>query len=366
MQLRIADFGLRIGLSLMFTVFCSAPARAEIKIIEAEHTYAFGVNDTAANGRRIAVQEAKRKALESASSLAAGLTGAKDLKLTKEDVRAYVAGFLETGIVSEQTRGTAEHPTIYIKTRCKFDVDALMARIGQYQKNEDLSEQLRVSVQESDALRNERNALIKRLGKEKDGAAVDKIRENLDTLLAREEANDNTTRVWAALAPSLETDDESSEPLNASDLEKAMVVLERAVKVNPQDQRARCLLAELYRYNHDIAGAERELRTAIQNNPSSPVPHIRLGLLLKEHGKYADTLREFQFVKRMRPRHFLLSFYTGMTYRDLGKCGKAVQNLNRFLKDKRVNDYPVKKEKASIAVEECGGERPGRHKRERT
>jgi hypothetical protein len=39
-------------------------------------------------------------------------------------------------------------------------------------------------------------------------------------------------------------------------------------------------------------------------------------------------------------------FYTGMILKDAGNCGRAVQYLQRFIKDKRVSKVPKNKELA--------------------
>ena len=89
---------------------------------------------------------------------------------------------------------------------------------------------------------------------------------------------------------------------------------------------------------------------------------MKLGVLLKEHGNYQEALREFHFVERLRPHIPMVLFYTGMTFKQMGRCGMSVQYLNRFLKDRRGNRYPAKKEMAIAAIEECGGDRPGRRR----
>jgi hypothetical protein len=92
---------------------------------------------------------------------------------------------------------------------------------------------------------------------------------------------------------------------------------------------------------------------------------MKLGILLTEQGKYQEALREFRIVERMRPHFPEMLFHTGMTFKQLGKCGMAVRYLDRFLHDPRVIKYPAKKEKAVLIVQECGNDRPGRPRRVR-
>lgn len=133
------------------------------------------------------------------------------------------------------------------------------------------------------------------------------------------------------------------------------------VRVNPQNQRARYLLAVIYQKMGDPAAAENELRTVIQGNPLNPIPHLRLGMLLRERGRYEEALKEFHVVERLRPHNPMILFYTGMTMKDVGKCGRAVQYLKRFIMHKRVDKFPKKKELAMEAIEACGEK--GSHQR---
>ena len=350
------------GLSL---ALWNVPAHAEIKVIEADGSYVMGDNDSKVDARRIAVQEAKGKALELAGAFVESLPQVQNYRLARDEVKAYTAGVLETEVTAEQTRGDAERPEIYVRVRYSIDSDVLLQQIDRYRESEDLKEQLLASARENMALKKERDALVKQLASEKDAARAGNMRKKLDSVLAREEANDDTNRVWTNLAIPLEDADDNGQELKQADLDRSAIVLERVVAIDPRNQRARYLLAAVYQRQGNQSAAEKELRTAIHHNPSNPAPHVKLGLLLRETGKYQEAMREFHFVERLRPHNVLTIYYSGMTFKDMGKCGKAVQYLNRFLKDKRTEKYTRKREQALVAVEKCGGERPGRHKRVR-
>ena len=331
-----------------------ADARAEVKVVEADSTYIMGDNDSKVDARRIAVQELKRKALEIAGTYVASMTEVKNYQLTKDEIKTYTAGVMETDVVFEQMRGTTEHPEIYVKARCTIDTGVLMKLIDRYQDNEDLKEQIESSSRENEALRKERDALVRQLAVEKDKAKAEDTRKKLDAALSKEEMNDETTKVWTNLAYKFHENDESGHEVEQADLDKSARVLEKAVRVNPENARARFLLAVIYEKKGDYGAAENELRTVIKSNPSNPIPHLRLGMLLRERGRYEEALKEFHFVERLRPHNPMMLFYTGMTMKDVGKCGRAVQYLQRFMKHKKVNQFPRKKERAMETIEACG------------
>jgi predicted Zn-dependent protease len=325
-----------------------------VKVIEADSAYIMSDNDSKIDARRIAMQEVKRKALELAGTYVESLTEVKNYELTKDEVKTYTAGVMEAEVMSEQMRGTTEHPEIYIRAHCKIDTDVLMKLIDHYRDNEDLKEQLEASAKENEDLRKERGALVRQLAAEKDKAKAEETRKKLDTVLAKEETNDDTTRVWTNLAYKFGEGDENGHEIKQAELDNSTVVLERAIKVNPQNQRARSLLAAIYQRKGDYAAAESELRAVIQRNPSNPIPHMRLGILLRERGRHEEALKEFHFVERLRPHNPMMLFYTGMTFKDMKRCGRAVQYLQKFLKDKRANKFPKYQERAIQTIEACG------------
>ncbi len=350
-------------ISSIIIIGWTANAKSEVKVIEAESTYSMGDNDSKVDARRIATQEAKRKALELAGTYVESLSEVRNYQLSRDEVKSYTAGILETEIVSENMLGTTEHPVISIKALCKIDTAVLTAKIDQLREHEDLKEQLDASARENDNLRKERDALVRQLAAEKDKAKASGTRQKLDAVLSKEEANDETQKVWINIGTRLIDADDSGSEINKTDLERSSAALKRALAVNPQNQRARYLLAAVYQRQGDTSAAENELRSAIRQSPSNPALHIRLAMLLRERGKFQEALKEFHFVERLRPGYLLTLYFEGVTYKDMERCGKSVQYLNKFLQDKRVNRYPAKKEKALRIIEECGGSRPGRQRR---
>jgi len=334
--------------------FSPVAAYADVKVVESESTYVLGDNDSKIDARRIATQEAKRKALELAGTYVESLTQVKNYQLTRDEIKSYTAGVLETDIVSEQMLGTTEHPEIYIKTRCAIDTAILMAQIDKFQENEDLKEQVDATAKENEDLRKERDALVKQLSSEKNKVKAEETRQKLDLVLSKEEANDETQKVWIALGSQLAPADENDRQIKQPDLDASRVVLQKAVTANPQNLRARLMLAAIYQKQGNTAAAEEQLRAAVQRHPSGIIPRIRLGVLLKDEGNYQEALQQFRFVERMKPHNPSMLFSTGMLFKQMGNCTMSVQYLNRFLKNpRRVMNYSLKKQQAIQTIKEC-------------
>ncbi len=345
-------------LAFLIILFPCVPAHAEIKVIEAESVYSMGDNDSKIDARRIAVQEAKRKALEEAGTFVAGLTVVKDYKLTKDEVTAYTAGVVETEIAAEEMRGSADKPEIFVRVRCRIDTDVMHEQISRFREHEDLKEQLTAAQRENEALRRERESLVKRLQTEKSGAKTEDVRKKLDAVLAKEEANDDVRNVWASLSRKMDFVDAgyNGNGVSPEELDRATKLVQNAAAVNPENRRARILLAMLYQRRGDLDAAEQALRSAARSHPANPFYHMKLGLLLKERGRLREALREFHLVEKVRPRDPRMLFHSGMTHYTLGNCRQAGSYLSRFLSMAKDAKRPVvqrMKGEALAAVQDC-------------
>jgi Flp pilus assembly protein TadD len=351
-------------------LFLCLTARAEIKIIEAESTYLIGDNDSKVDGRRIAIQEAKRKALELAGTFVSSLTVVKDYQISKDEVAAYTAGLVETEVASEEMRGPVDRPEIYIKARCTVDTGVLAEQIQRYRESEGLKEQLKSTLEENDKLRKERDDLVARLGAEKDTAKAEETRKKLDSVLSKEEANDEINRLWGTVARRMDISDPLTEAdgVPAQDTDRTLQALERASAVNPENRKAPMLLSALYFRSGNRAAAEGTLRKAIAFDPRNPFYRMALGRVLKSSGRFEEALAEFRGVERMRPHNPQLLFETGVTHRATGNCRQAVAYLKRFLRVTHQSTQPrvVRlRDEAVRIIQDCGRKpegKPGRHR----
>ena len=380
-QVRNAECGVRsnglnqftwIPVILMLAAFLPINAAlAEIKVIEADSTYILGDNDSKVDARRIATQEAQRKALELSGTFLASITQVKEYKLTKDEVTAYTAGVVETQIVVDESRGTANHPEQYIKARCTVDTDVLLRQIDRYRENQELREQVEIAARERDTLRKERDALQKQLAAEKDKTKADETRKKLDVVLTREESNDDTARAWVKLSPRMDFygGKESRQEMPQAELETAAKNLQKAVQVNPGNVRARILLASVYQQGNDNAAAEKELRSALESAPNSALVHLKLGIVLREQGKYQDAFKEFRFIEHKRPNQPQMLFQTALTHKASGNCRLASAYMKRLLLYTKKNDRPdiaKLKPKAKAVIEECGDQPAPKKKKQNT
>lgn len=319
---------------IVLTGLLNESANAEIKVIEADSSYIMGDNDSKIDARRIAVQEAKRKALDTAGTYIESLTEVKNMALSRDEVRAYSAGILEAEIVSEDMKGTAEHPEIFIKVKCRIDTSTLMEQINNFKKNEDLKEQLEAALKENESLKREREKLVTNLSSEKDKSKAEDIRKKLDTVLLKEESAEDLNKMWRKFASkTIISNLKTVKGMSQTEMDEAAVKLEKILKVSPENIRAHVLLAEIY----------------------------------KERGRYAKALKEFKFAEQLSPNKPYLLFSIGMTYKEMKDCDSAVSYLKKFLVSvKNRENFPAKmKHEAIGAMKECKAELPPKGIREK-
>ncbi len=344
-------------LTILIVILLPVYSYSEIKIIEAESTYIIGDNDSKIDARRIATQEAKRKALETAGTYVESLTEVKNMAVTKDEIKAYTAGIVETEIISEEMKGTTERPEIYIKARCKVDSDVLIKQITSYKQSEDLKTQLSAVLQENEKLKKERDQLTSKLATEKDKTKAEVLRKDIDKVLIKEEANEKIRKVLIATDI---TDQKPIQQMDKKEIDEAIITLQKFIKINPDNPNAHVSLFALYRKKGDFINAEKEIKEAIKIDPKNPIYHNKLGLLFKDQGKNDAAIKEFLIVWELKSDKPQPLFMIGMIYKDAGNCNEAVSYMEKFLL-KTKNTANISRQMKSDAmkmIKECGKQKP--------
>ncbi|MBZ0157794.1 MAG: tetratricopeptide repeat protein [Alphaproteobacteria bacterium] len=352
------------GILVVLAALFPLSALAEVKTFEAEGSYTLGENDSRAEARRIAVLEAKRKALEAATAYVENLSEVKNMPLSRDEVKAYTAGLVEAEVVSEETRGTSQRPEVHARARARIDTGLLAEQIRRLRESEEAREQLQAALKEGEELKRDRERLLSDLSREKDKVRIDDIRKKLDSVLSREEANEEMKKVWKTLAKAgLAGFEKELSRVSPKELDEAAEVLERIVRNDPDAARAHRLLAHIYFMTGDKLRAERELRESIRIDPDNPLSHIRLGQMLRNSGRFAEAVRELRIAQRLRPGEPRILFHLGITHKAAHDCLGTVDYLDRFLRETKGDDTVPRemRTEAVHAVEDCrAGRRPPR------
>ncbi|MCS6896711.1 MAG: hypothetical protein NZM29_01950, partial [Nitrospira sp.] len=132
-----------------------APVCAETRVISASGEYRMGERDTKEDAVRLAVESAKRNALEQVATYVESVTVTRGMNLTKDEIRTYTAGVV---LVREQRVAfSVDGETVVVKVDlvAEIDTEEVIQAIAALRKNEDARTQLAALRQETERLRRE-------------------------------------------------------------------------------------------------------------------------------------------------------------------------------------------------------------------
>jgi len=288
-------------LSLVFLVIAlsSSVAWAEVRTITATGEYRMGDNDTRADAKRIALQDAKRLALEKVGTYIESITEVKNLSLSKDEVRAYTAGIVE--VTEQETRSTMEgqQQIVRMDVTCKIDADVVAKQIDALRKNETTKTELFAMKQEADRLRQELDAKTRELAAVKSKAEVETIAQARRKVLTGQDVNGLLAQAGVALAGSSLTMTVGSSSREGR--RRARSLIEQALALAPSSPHAHASMGTLLMEEGNMEGAIAEYRTVIRLEPDDATNHNNLGGALQTKGDLEGAIAEYRTAIRLKP-----------------------------------------------------------------
>ena len=125
-------------LALISSVILPADAHAAYVEVKASADYVLGDNDSKADAKKIALEYAKRNAVEKVATFIQASTTSKDGILVKNEISTYSASILQTKILSEIFKVQKDSSILYrVDISAKVDKDTLFRRINEAKKDKD-------------------------------------------------------------------------------------------------------------------------------------------------------------------------------------------------------------------------------------
>ena len=159
---------------------------------------------------------------------------------------------------------------------------------------------------------------------------------------------------------------EGSEALQGGEAARAKVLLEKALRHKPRNQRARNLLGlSLFKLG-ELEKAESLYRGLIEDHPADPTLRVNLGLVFLKSGASTDAVRCFETTLDLQPAHSKAQNYLGLALAQRGdharardwfvKCGNTAmaERMTAALQASPIRDV------AEGATESLAGEQPFR------
>jgi tetratricopeptide (TPR) repeat protein len=115
-------------------------------------------------------------------------------------------------------------------------------------------------------------------------------------------------------------------------LPKARMLAERALALDDTLGEAHCSLAlVLFRYDWDLAAAEREFKRAIQLNPGYAMAHVRYGQYLYALGRFEEAIAEARRAQALDPLSLVVNWNVANTLYFARQYDRALEQCRRVL-----------------------------------
>lgn len=190
---------LKYGL-ILTTILANAPLSsvcfAELLTVTAEGEYLLGDHDTKEDATRLAVEAAKRHALEQVVTYVESVTTATALDITRDEIRTYTAGVV---FVSEQhvsTRLEDDHIIIHVDVTAQIDPDEAALAVLTLRQNDDARRQLQLLRTEVDDLHQQLEQTTAKLAAATSPEQVLSAGQQRQEMLNRVQSDHVLTQAW--------------------------------------------------------------------------------------------------------------------------------------------------------------------------
>lgn len=165
---------------------------AQFYDVETTGEYVMGDNDTKVEARRMALEHAKRLAVEQIGTYLESETIVKNGQLTKDEIRIYTSAIIKTSVLFENINLLENKTTIFkIHIKASVDVNVLEKKIKEIEADTKRKEQIALLQVENIRLIKELENLSSLL---KDGKIIEykRLREERENILEKLEKNQNS------------------------------------------------------------------------------------------------------------------------------------------------------------------------------
>ncbi|HET6676045.1 MAG TPA: hypothetical protein VFG71_11930 [Nitrospiraceae bacterium] len=169
---------------------------ADVRTITAEGEYRLGDRDSKEDGVRLAMEQAKRNALEQVASYLESITVVRDLDITQDEIRSYTAGVVL--ILNQKAALRLDHQTIvvHVTLTAQVDTDEVVQALAAVKQHEEARGELLALQQEVDQLHLELNAANRALATATTSEQVRTSSSRREQLLSRAQSNAMVAQAW--------------------------------------------------------------------------------------------------------------------------------------------------------------------------
>jgi len=169
---------------------------ANVRVVTAIGEYRMGDHDTRADAVRLAVETAKRQALEQVATYLESVTEVKDLDVTRDDIRTYTAGVVMVLDQKISTRLEGETVVIHADLTAQVDPNEVIQAITALRENESAKTELAALRAETDQLHQQLDAANQALATAVSPDQVQALNQQRQDTLNQLQANALVSQAW--------------------------------------------------------------------------------------------------------------------------------------------------------------------------
>jgi len=173
-----------------------SPPPAAVRVVTASGEYRMGDHDTRADAVRLAIEAAKRQALEQVATYLESVTEVKNLDVTRDDIRTYTAGIVLVLNQEISTRLEGETVVIHADLTAQVDPNEVAQAITALRENESAKQELVALRAETDQLHQQLDAANQALTTAGSTDQVQTLNQQRSDLLNELQTNALVSQAW--------------------------------------------------------------------------------------------------------------------------------------------------------------------------
>jgi hypothetical protein len=173
-----------------------SPPPVAVRVVTASGEYRMGDHDTRADAVRLAIEAAKRQALEQVATYLESVTEVKNLDVTRDDIRTYTAGIVLVLNQEISTRLEGETVVIQADLTAQVDPNEVAQAITALRDNESAKQELVALRAETDQLHQQLDAANQALTTAVSPNEVQTLNQQRQDLLNQLQTNALVSQAW--------------------------------------------------------------------------------------------------------------------------------------------------------------------------
>lgn len=172
------------------------PPSANVRVVTASGEYRMGDHDTRADAVRLAVEAAKRQALEQVATYLESVTEVQNMDVTRDDIRTYTAGVVMVLDQKISTRLEGDTVVIHADLTAQVDPNEVAQAITALRENESAKNELVALRAETDQLHQQLDAANQALATAVSPEQVQALSQQRQDVLNQLQANALVSQAW--------------------------------------------------------------------------------------------------------------------------------------------------------------------------